>query len=179
MNQQYTETVVFVGHEVKSGMGQRGPWTLNLFTDQQGRSFQTFDGPTASMALGLLNQPISVTFEAKQNGQFTNYEIKGILPAQGGVAVPVAAAPAPAAVQAAPPAQAAPPSQGVTGAEKDARISRAASLDRALTAFGISQEDPLANLEDLYALANEFFDYITTGSTATTSSVAVAAGPTV
>lgn len=169
----YTEQVVFTGHSAFQVNTRYGAKTKNVFTDQQGREFQVWKQDIAAQLLATMGQTVTVNFEAKQNGSFTNYDVQSV------------GLPAGAVQQSAPPPQAAPaqtappPQQTVTQVDKDARITRAAALDRALTAFGIEGLSPIANQAALIELSEEYVSYLRDGAETTTAAPVAAAGPTV
>jgi hypothetical protein len=115
-----TLQTTLVSHETASGQGQYGPWTRHTFTDTAGTKFQTYKADIANAAYGLLNQPVTVNFEAKTNNGYTNNDIIGIAHATTPApAAPVTSAQAPTQ-----------PTRVETDDQKSARIARIASLQR-------------------------------------------------
>jgi len=151
----YQDTVIFTGHsafQVDTRFGQK---TKNVFTDTQSREFQVWKADIAAQLLASMGQQVTVQFEAKQNGQYTNYDVKGIL---GVAASVVPAVPAPG--QAAPTLQSAgaPPPQaqvGETQDQKQLRIMRQNAIGNAVLAFGAAGIDPVENSAELLEFAQE------------------------
>lgn len=96
-------STVLVSHDPQQKNTSRGPSTLHIFKDQQGNEYTTWKTEIANVAFGLLNQPVVVDFTEKQNGQYTNRVLDGVVGANG--AAPTAMAPAQAPKAPAAPAQ--------------------------------------------------------------------------
>jgi len=149
----YQDTVIFTGHsafQVDTRFGQK---TKNVFTDTQSREFQVWKADIAAQLLASMGQQVTVQFEAKQNGQYTNYDVKGIIGGVVGAPAVTAATPAPSA-----PAQAAPPPQaqvGETQDQKQLRIMRQNAIGNAVLAFGAAGIDPVENSAELLEFAQE------------------------
>lgn len=71
------------GYDTKSGMGQRGPWTLHLFADSTGTKFQTFDGGLASRIGQMMHQTVRLVYDVEQRNGYPNNVIKAIELAPG------------------------------------------------------------------------------------------------
>lgn len=195
MNQNFTETVTFVEHaQFEVNLKKGGSKTKNVFTDTTGREFQVWKQDVAAVIFATFGQPITVTGKAKPNGEWMNLDVEAAMPGvgtiDGGAPAPTTVVPpqatiAPQTATIAPPqaspAPAATSNGAVTGAQKDARITRAAALDRALTAFGIAGHDPIANQDELFELSELYAEYLRDGATvgAQVPVTATAAGPTV
>ena len=134
-----TAVVILSAPEVKSGNGAKGAWTLTNFPASDGRKYQTFEGALASKAGALLGQPVKVSYEEKKNGQYTNYDLKGVEAAEEGSAV-----------------QTAPPSKEDSYRTKE-QILYSTALGVAVSAFGHAGLDPVVQTDDLYQLADEFY----------------------
>jgi len=155
------QVVTLTGVEVKTGQGQSGPWVLKAYRDAGGNKYQTFKPELQQIADGLLNQPVSITWETQdrldRNGQTrTNNVLTSIEAAQGAPAAQVAA-PQVAAPQAAAAAPA--------GDSRGAVINRSAALARAIEAHaaGIAV---VSSPVQLFAIADLFVGYIEGGSSA-------------
>lgn len=143
-------TTTLVEHKVFSGVSQSGkPYVKNLFTGADGREYTTFRPEVAQQAVPLLNQPVMVTYEVKQRGQFTNYDLEAVASANGPAAAPVAqpapSAPAPAPV--------------VFGGSKDDQIARSVAIKLAAETV----EQPLENLAQLFAFSDMVARWIVSG----------------
>jgi len=124
-------------------------------TTKLGDGYNELDADIAAQLLASMGQQVTVQFEAKQNGQYTNYDVKGIL---GVAASVVPAVPAPG--QAAPTLQSAgaPPPQaqvGETQDQKQLRIMRQNAIGNAVLAFGAAGIDPVENSAELLEFAQE------------------------
>jgi len=163
-----------VSHEPKSGTGQRGPWTLHVFKDSSGASFQTFEAPIGNRVYGLLNQPVVLTYTEKpaKDPQYPPNKVIGdVRPdtSAGGSVAPVAPKGAPAAPPTEPQQNAGPspttlPAPVGGGDDRELRIMRQSALERAIryqAVHPVRNQDPLP--EDLYGLAEEFIHYFQTG----------------
>ena len=162
--QQYQAQTVFTGHTAREVNTRFGAKTLNLFTAADGREYQAWQADVANQALALIGQPVTVLFEQKINGNFTNYDLVSVAggngaaspptPAGVGVATPTTAAPLPAPEM---------PEPGLQGKARDIAIWRQSGLDRALTAFGIAGANPLEQLDQVIALTEKFIAYFEGG----------------
>jgi hypothetical protein len=139
-----------------SGESAKGPWTRCDFKDEQDRKFSTFKGDVASVATSLIGKPVELEFIAKENGEYTNRTLLKVSAVNG-------ATPAPSTPTVVIPATEAVHTVGVTEPERQLRIMRQSALDRALTAYGIAQQDPLLELDAVYKLSDEFIDYFVNG----------------
>lgn len=152
-----------VSHESKSGESARGPWTRHTYTDAANTKFQTFDQNLSNIAYGLLNQPVIVTYELKQNGQYTNNDITSVTPAGAAVTGTVAQA----APQQTAPAAVAPTS---TPDQRSPKIARGAGLKSALVAYELGLVKKASGTEvglaDIIRLADKFASYIENGASA-------------
>ncbi len=166
--QQYQAQTVFTGHNTKT-INKRagGTITLNVFTAADGREYQAWQADVANQALALIGQPVTVLFEQKINGNFTNYDLVSVAGVNGGMPTPSPVTQsevtqAQATVLPAPEM----PTPGLQGKARDIAIWRQSGLDRALTAFGIAGENPLEQLDKVIALTEKFIDYFENGSEA-------------
>lgn len=134
------------------GNGTYGPYVRSVFKDADGVEWTTFKGPVASQAEALVGQTVELEGNEEINGQYTNRTLLKVSAVANGNA----------------PVQ----PQGQTTATHDAgsyeqdrqlRIMRQSALDRALTAFGIIGQDPIAALEELFELSDQFIDYFVNG----------------
>lgn len=179
----YTETVTLKDHKVISGNGARGAWSKSIFTDQANREFSIWTNNAEGQALAnqlvqLLNQPVTVEFEATQrqgqNGRtFTNYDLKSF---QAGGVSPVTGTQynGQQPTEATPPQQAAPPPQGrVEDVERENRIGRYAAYERAVITFGAEGLAPLQNFEELIELSEKIKLYAEQGPAAVLASFEV------
>lgn len=143
-------TTTLVSHEQKSGSNAKGPWTVNKFKAQDGRQYDTFDKDLAARALERLNVPSVLEYEEVQKGQYTNYTLTGVAPADSDAAA------APSAPQTAAPA---------AGGEDDRqlRIMRQSALERAILTFNTAGQDPLTHQAELLELADQYIDYFVNG----------------
>ena len=173
----YTETVSFTGHtgafDIETRYGQK---TKNVFTDSQGREFQVWKTDVAAQIQATMGQSVTVQFEAKQNGQYTNYDVKAVT---GGVVTAPAAAPqqtAPAPNGAAPPQQTAPQSTESQD-DRQLRIMRQNAIGNAVLAFGAAGIDPVVNNQELLEFAQEvLLDFYINGYSLERETVTVDAG---
>jgi hypothetical protein len=164
------QVVTLVEYSVpKTGQSQHGPWSLHVFKDAGGNKYQTFKDDVANVARGLMNTPVSVTYDVEtrnyqdqqgqarqaQNNVLTSVEAANGQQTVGGFpAGQQAATAAPVAAQTAP-AQSSDPRGTI--------INRSAALARAIEAHaaGIAVvQDP----SQLAAVADLFVKYIETGS---------------
>lgn len=149
-----------VSHETKSGTSQKGPWTRHIFTDAANVKFQTFDQNVANIAYGLLNQPVVVTYEIRQNGSYQNNDITSVAPA-GAASVPMAAA--------APVAQAAPAAVApqVSDAERarEIRIMRQSGLRLAIETVA-ARITGVEDINALFRLSETYVKYFAGGPSA-------------
>ena len=174
------QVVTLVDYSVpKIGNGQHGPWSLHVFKDAGGNKYQTFKDDVANVARGLMNTPVSVTYDVEtrsyqdqqgqtrqaQNNVLTSVEAANGQQTVGGFpAGQQAATAAPVASQGLPLAPAttlAPAAQVVD--QRQTIINRSAALARAIEAHaaGIAVvQDPA----QLAAVADLFVKYIETGS---------------
>ena len=189
----YTESVIFTGHtgafDVNTRYGQK---TKNVFVDSQGREFQVWKTDIAAQILATMGQSVTVQYEAKQNGQYTNYDVKavtgGVLttpmaPQLGtpnnavtgpGPNVPNNLANPPVFAQA-PPQQAAGESQD----DRQLRIMRQNAVGNAVLAFGAAGIDPIVNRLELLEFAQEvLLDFYINGFSLEAETVTVDAGET-
>lgn len=133
-------TTVLTGHETKSGVNSKGTWMMNLFTAQDGEEYQTFNVAIASQALALMGQTVDIAYEEQIRGNFTNKVITTIT----------------ASAQSAPP----PPTVAQTVVLTEIKpVDRNAGIARAIETFGVAGEDPLANQEELFELADIYARY--------------------
>ena len=164
------QVVTFIEYNVpKTGNGQYGPWSLHQFKDAGGNKYQTFKDEIANVARGLMNTPVSVTYDVetrsytKQDGtagQAQNNVLTSVEAANGQQAIVQQSVVAPVSAPVSAPALAQP-----TPAQDDRQtiINRSAALARAIEAHaaGISAVSDPSQLE---LIANLFVKYIETGS---------------
>lgn len=155
-------TTVLIAHDQKHGSNAKGPWTLNLFKAQDGNEYKTFENAIASQANALLGQTVTVEYEEKA-AKDPKYQPDRIL--ESTVATPGATV-APAVPNAAPVAAS-------SIDDRQTMIMRQSALDRALTAFGIAGVDPLADLDSVLELSDQFIDYFIGGREAVSVVVSV------
>jgi hypothetical protein len=48
--------------KTRSGTSARGPWTLSIFSADDGREYSTLEGSLASKANSLLNTPVELEY---------------------------------------------------------------------------------------------------------------------
>lgn len=140
-----TQVVTILGVEQKHGTGKTGkPYTIYKVKASDGNQYDTFDAPLYQAAVQAGGAPVVLEYEERRNGEYTNYDLKGVSLAPTGevpfaptVVAPVAQPAAPVGVGA----------NGLTFAQenaqapstfaqdKDARITR---LSAARTAFDYS-----------------------------------------
>ena len=155
-----TQVVTILGIEQKHGTGKTGkPYMIFKVKASDGNEYSTFDAPIAQQAAAAGGAPVVLEYEARQNGEYTNYDLKVVSLAQQAVAAPVAA-PAVASAVATPVSGSVPP--GVEPStfqqEKDARITR---LSAASTAFQYAaaaswnENEALLLAEKIEKFANE------------------------
>ena len=132
-----TVTTTLVGHETKSGTNAKGTWVMNLFEDQNGAKYQTFEADIASQALSLLiGQRVDITFEEVQRGDFTNKIIQSI---QASTQIPT--------------------EQPTSASPQIEPVDRNAGIARAIETFGVAGVDPLENQDALFELADVYATY--------------------
>jgi hypothetical protein len=132
------------------GTSAKGPWTRCDFKDENDLKFSTFKGDVASVATSLIGQPVEVEFESKQNGEYTNRTLLKV----SAVEVAAGSASTPTEVT---------PSTNTYEDDRQLRIMRQSALDRALTAYGIAQLDPIESIDEVYKLSDEFIHYFVNG----------------
>ena len=174
----YTETVIFTGHtgafDIETRYGQK---TKNVFTDSQGREFQVWKTDVAAQIQATMGQAVTVQFEAKQNGQYTNYDVKAVT--GGVVTAPVAAlSNGQVPVQTAQPTGIAPPPQATESQDdRQLRIMRQNAIGNAVLAFGAAGIDPVVNSAELLEFAQEvLLDFYFNGYSLDRETVTVDAG---
>lgn len=141
-----TDVTTLVSHDQKSGTNKKGIWTLNKFTAADDRQYDTFDKEIASKALGLLGQAVEVSYEERQNGDFTNYTLTDVgLHGNG--------------AQAAAPVTVSRPAVD----DRQTMIMRQSGLERAILSFAASNIDPVENQAELLELSDQYIDYFIGG----------------
>lgn len=154
--------VTILGVEQKSGTGKNGkPYTIHKVKASDGNQYDTFDAPLYQAAVQAGGAPVVLEYEARQNGEYTNYDLRGVSLAgnQAPVASPVVA-PSPAPVGLDPATQVATIADPSTYAQdKDARITR---LSAARTAFDYASANGLDSFSAL-ALAKDVERFANTG----------------
>lgn len=131
------------------GNGTYGPYVRSVFKDADGVEWTTFKGELASQADALVGQTVEMEGNVEQNGQYTNRTLLKVSAVANGNLAPkvddftYTVAP--------------------VESERQLRIMRQSALDRALTAFGIIGQDPIAALEELFELSDQFIDYFVNG----------------
>ena len=180
----YTETVIFTGHtgafDIETRYGQK---TKNVFTDSQGREFQVWKTDVAAQIQATMGQSVTVQFDAKQNGQYTNYDVKAVTggvvtaPAPTNGPVPVQHTTTPNALQPVP-AQFFPPTQATESQDdRQLRIMRQNAIGNAVLAFGAAGIDPVVNNQELLEFAQEvLLDFYINGYSLERETVTVDAG---
>ena len=80
-----TAGTMLIDSEVKaSGTNDKGPWELVVFTAEDGKKYQTFDGDLVlAIENEYMNTPINLKYEPQKKGDFWNYVIKDVSPARG------------------------------------------------------------------------------------------------
>lgn len=164
------QVVTLVSYEVKTGQGQKGPWTLKTYKDAGGNKFQTFDAALQNVADGLIGQAATVTFEVEPR-QYTdsqgtprtanNNVLKSIEAAGQQQAFTPNQVSGSSTLPLAPATVVAPAAQVID--QRQTLINRSAALARAIEAHaaGIAKvTDP----QQLAAIADLFVKYIETGS---------------
>lgn len=133
----------------RSGTSARGGWTLSIFEGGDGREYTTLKGDLASKVKANDGALFSVSYEERQNGQYTNY---GLLDAD---VAPEGAKPlaAPAAAS----------SGGKGEFRSPEQIIRSSALGIAVSAFEAAQADPVNDLAGLLETAVVFERFITEG----------------
>jgi hypothetical protein len=151
-------TTLVRAFEPVSGTSARGDWTRCDFKDEQDRKFSTFKGDVASVATSLIGKPVELEFIAKENGEYTNRTLLKVTPVNGVVA---AVTPVDSTDTVHIPVT---QNAGVSYDDtRQLRIMRQSALDRALTAYGIAQLDPIESIDEVYKLSDEFIDYFVNG----------------
>ncbi len=108
--------VTLTGYETKSGTGQRGPWTVHIFSDGSSK-YSTFDAGLGRTALGLLNAPARIVYEAQERGN----KLVSIEAAPAGASAPQGTTPTQSSGGA---------RQGDWSPEKELRVTRAGIAQR-------------------------------------------------
>lgn len=171
--------VTFVRHNPRQATAKQGPnagnqFTIHEFFTADDTKFDTTKAEIANAAYALLNQPVLITFEQTQNGQYTNRKLQAVQAADGSGAtmapgvMPLATASAPPAPTA---AQAAAPTTGSdNGGTRYAdhpdtarRIARSVGLELAIKAAE-SGVVALGSVESLFDVAHTFGAYVFNGS---------------
>lgn len=148
------------GYEVKTGQGQRGPWSMHLFKDAAGVSFQTFDSGLGNRAAQLLHQTVRLVYEPETNQRgYTNNVLKAIEIAAGGTQPTQAFAPQPA------PQLAPAPQQRGNDPEREERIMRQSGAKVAVELIGFFPEDQ-RTLNNLVLISESLVKYFTAGPNA-------------
>lgn len=143
-----TETLEFVAHKTRTFDSGK---TVNKFQSSDGRWFDVWRAPVASVGISTLTKPVVVTYETKINGTFTNHDISEIAPVDSSTGVKVGAgSDTPGEVSSAP----APAARQVDWDAKDQRITRSFSVNAALKALEITGGD-IPNAEIVLKAANE------------------------
>lgn len=76
------------GVEVKTGTTDKGPWSLSIFSSENGK-YQTFDKALGGTAQGRIGQgPTRIVYHEETRGDFTNNIIDAIEAAPSGVTPP-------------------------------------------------------------------------------------------
>lgn len=160
----FTETVTFTQHYTDQIDTRYGSKTKNTFVTDDGRRFETWKTDIAARVAASLELPLTILFEQKTNGQYTNLEIKDLV--QNGSA-PTQPSPAQQIVSemnrgvTAPAPQAQP---SVSQKEKEVSIQRQSAVKSALQAFEIAGIDPITNSSELLEYADTvLFDYFQNG----------------
>lgn len=174
-------TVTFVRHNPKQVNGQNGPFTVHEFFTQDGTKFDTSKTDVANAAYALAfangaptNAALLVTYEEKQNGQWTNRRITAVQGAGDGAmapgVMPSGSQQAPTAAPSSAPATSSAPTTGGTGQnyrptapEDAARMSRSKGLELAIKAAegGLIS---ISGIDDFFGIAGSFAQYIFKGS---------------
>jgi hypothetical protein len=165
-------TTILTDHETKSGLGKKGPWTLNLFTDTVGNKYQVFTGDDgiASQVVSLLGQYVKLTYEQQTRGDFTNNVITGVS-AETAVEAPQTPSNGTEGVRPTP----VPPEGYVKPVDRNAGVARAIEI-------AILRNETDATLDEILDLAEIFARYGALGERPTAASEpssAGAQGPTV
>lgn len=166
--------VTFVRHNPRQATARTGPnaggqFTVHEFFTADDLKFDTTKAEIANVAYALLNQPVTVTYEETQNGQYTNRKLQAVqaagadgAPMAPGV-LPNAAAAAPSAPTSAPAPQQSSGTRMPDSPETAGRIARSVGLEQALKAveLGICQ---VSTVDELFNVAAGFAVYVFKGS---------------
>lgn len=145
-----TETLTFTKHFVDQVNGKYGLKTKNTFVTNDNRRFETWRPDVAAQVAAYLNQPVTVVYEQRVNGQYTNLVIQGVVND---------AAPAPSQQTSPPPANVSSASQA-----KEISIQRQSALKAAIHAFEVAGIDPVTEHAALVEWAETVaFDYFVNG----------------
>lgn len=157
-----TVTTTLVEHDSKSGTGKKGRWVLNLFEDEHGDTYQTFDRALASEAADLLDvEGVEIEYTEEENGDFTNFVIQAVT--------------GPDSVTAKPKSRARSNGNGSSRSNGNGRggrgndadrqkvINRSAGLARAIETFAVAGTDPFEEEIALFELAIRYAEFIETG----------------
>lgn len=147
-----TGVVTILGLEQKSGTGKNGkPYTISKIKASDGNTYDTFEIPLYQAASAAGQSPVVLEYETRENNGYTNYDLKGVSPANGQAQqAPVAAPVEPARTMGV-------PEVATYAQEKDARITR---LSAASTAFdyaagvGLDEDKALALADRIEYFAN-------------------------
>ncbi len=151
--------VTLTSYDKKEGQGQRGPWTLHLFKDSAGQSYQTFEAPISNRAYGLLNKPVVLEYKDKPAKNPEYPPNKEIVDIQLDVA----------ALEAIEDEHYNPPTNALTsgaplvnsGDDRQIQIMRQSALERAIRFYGYSGQ--AYGEVQIYELSEEFLHYFQTG----------------
>lgn len=86
--------------EARNVNTKKGPGVIYDLKASDGRTYSTFDAALGQNALQLQGQVVTIDFDVRQNGNYTNYTLNGLFPQGAIVPVntnpPVSPSPAPA-----------------------------------------------------------------------------------
>lgn len=154
-------------YEKKEGNGARGPWTLHIYKDTAGQSFQTFEAPISNRVYGFLNKPAVIDYEqkARPGSEYTNNVIKGISPdetAQAVSAASVASQMPPEVAELAGPLPTLTPTPTGGADDRQIQIMRQSALERAIRFHAAFASGPII-FDDVIHLSDRFLDYFING----------------
>ncbi len=156
--------VTLTSYDKREGQGQRGPWTLHLFKDSAGQSYQTFEAPISNRAYGLLNQPVVLEYKDKpsKNPEYPpNKEIVDIQPDTSVVRTDDPGLP-PTTTSEAPTTTGRAAFAANSGDDRQIQIMRQSALERAIRALS-AQIDGFDEQYSVYELSEQFLHYFQTG----------------